>query len=94
MRILFSLPRFGGFVTNPLKTMTIQRIFGENGPQTELCNGSGCPAAILTDGEDAYVQGYLPGQEASECLSAPNGEGFVRIPLATLKKIAAQVVDA
>ncbi|HWL52420.1 MAG TPA: hypothetical protein VNQ90_08290 [Chthoniobacteraceae bacterium] len=74
--------------------MKIKKILGENGPQAELCNGSGCPAAILTNGEDAYVQGYIPSGSALKTLNAPEGESFVRIPLSVLKKIAAQVVEA
>lgn len=86
------MPDFIVAHTNPLKTMTIRKIFGEHGSQIELCNGGGCPAAILTDGEAAYVQGYkLQGQERAH-LSAPGDEDFVRIPLPVLKKIAAQVL--
>lgn len=78
----------------PLKIMTIRKILGENGPLSELCNGGTCPAAILTDGDNAYVQGYLLDDEEKSGLSAPSGEDFVRIPLPVLKKIAAQVIDA
>ena len=74
--------------------MTIQRIIGENGPLSQLCNGGTCPAAILTDGEDAYVQGYQLKESERSHLSAPIGEDFIRIPIATLKKIAVQVVEA
>jgi len=74
--------------------MIIRKILGENGPQTKLCKGGMCPAAILTDGENAYVQGYALEAGEQEKLSAPVGEGFVRIPLSTLKKIAHQVIEA
>lgn len=74
--------------------MTIRKILGENGPLSELCNGGTCPAAILTDGDAAYVQGYELGDSERGALSAPQGEQFVRIPLAVLKKIAAQVIEA
>jgi len=74
--------------------MTIQKIIGENGAQAELCNGGLCPAAILTDGDAAYVQGFILEEAERSHLAAPTGEDFVRIPLATLKKIAAQVVEA
>lgn len=77
-----------------LKIMTIRKILGENGPQEELCNGGSCPAAILTDGEAAYIQGYELREDEKEHLSAPEGEGFVRIPLLTLKRIAGHVVGA
>lgn len=79
---------------NPLKTMTIRKILGENGPLSALCNGGTCPAAILTDSDNAYVQGYLLDEAEKGGLSAPSGEDFVRIPLPVLKKIAAQVLDA
>jgi len=74
--------------------MTIQKIIGENGVQSELCNAGACPAAILGDKENAYVQGYNLTPEESATLGKPDGESFVRIPLATLKKIAAQVIEA
>ena len=74
--------------------MKITKILGEHGPQSQLCNGGACPAAILTDGTDAFVQGYLPSAHESKTLTAPEGEGFVRIPLSVLKNIAAQVTDA
>ncbi|MBB5350653.1 hypothetical protein HNR46_000881 [Haloferula luteola] len=61
---------------------------------SELCNGGMCPAAILTKGEHAFVQGYKLGDHERAELSAPPGEDFVRIPLSVLKKIAAQVVEA
>jgi hypothetical protein len=71
--------------------MTIQKILGENGPQDELCNGGSCPAAVVADDGNIYVQGYVPSNEAAETLTAPAGESFVRIPIAVAKKIAAQV---
>ena len=74
--------------------MTIQKILGENGPQSELCNGGQCPAAILTKEGTAYVQGARLTDEERASLSAPNDEDFVAIPLLILKKIAAQLVDA
>ena len=74
--------------------MKIRRILGENGPMTEVCNGGAYPAAILTEGGDAFVQGYRLGTEERAELKAPEGEDFVRIPLEVLKKIAVQVVEA
>lgn len=88
------MPDFIVAHTNPLKTMTIRKIFGEHGPQIKPCNGGGCPAAILTDGDAAYVQGYKLQTHEREQLSSPSDEDFVRIPLSVLKKIAAQVLDA
>ncbi|WP_411845618.1 hypothetical protein AAFN60_18545 [Roseibacillus persicicus] len=71
--------------------MTIQKIIGENGPQDELCNGGSCPAAVVADDGNIYVQGYLPSPEAAATLIAPIGESFVGIPMDVAKKIAAQV---
>lgn len=73
--------------------MTIRTIIGENGPQDELCNAGACPAAIVADNGNAYVQGYIPRPEAADALKAPAGEAFVEIPLESLKKIAAQVAE-
>jgi hypothetical protein len=73
--------------------MTIQKILGENGPQQELCNGGSCPAAIVGDDGNVYVQGYLLSQEASRVLTAPEGESFIRIPRDVAKRIAAQVAE-
>lgn len=71
--------------------MTIQKILGENGPMAEVCTGGACPAVIATDDGNAYIQGYIPGREASDAITLPEGEAIVRIPLATLKKLAAQL---
>jgi len=74
--------------------MTIQKIIGENGAMAELCKGRVCPTAILTDGEDAYVQGYILKDQEKAHLPAPDGEDIVRIPRATLEKIASHLVNA
>ena len=71
--------------------MKITTIIGEQGKLPQLCKNGACPAAIITDGESAFVQGYLLAETEQAELTAPAGEGFVRIPLAALKKIAAQV---
>ena len=71
--------------------MTIEKIIGENGQMNSLCKNSSCPAAIIAADGNAYVQGYELADAEKGDLTAPAGEGFVRIPLATLKKIAAQV---
>ena len=73
--------------------MKIQKIIAENGPVQQLCKGGGCPAAIIAADGNAYVQGYDLAEAERENLDAPAGESFVRIPLATLKKIAAQVTN-
>lgn len=59
---------------------------------TSVGEGS-CPAAIVADDGNIYVQGYLPSKEAAKTLTAPAGESFVSIPLAMAKKIAAQVSE-
>jgi len=71
--------------------MTIKKIIGENGAMPQLCKGGSCPAAIVADDGNAYVQGFELAAAERNALLAPEGENFVRIPLATLKKIAAQV---
>lgn len=74
--------------------MQIQRIIGENGPLSSVCNKGNCPAAIVTNDGSVFVQGYQLEPNEADVLSAPPGEGFVRMPLATLQKIARQVLDA
>lgn len=70
--------------------MKITKIIGENGAMPQMCGRGACPAAILTDSGDVFVQGYIPaGVEVSE-LFAPDGETFVRMPRATFEKIARQ----
>ena len=93
MRILFTIAQIGR-KHQTTKIMTIQKILGENGQQEAICNNAACPAAIIADDGNAYVQGYIPAPETADTLTAPTGEAFVRIPLPVLKKIAAQVVDA
>lgn len=72
--------------------MHIQRIIGEHGMLPTLCNSGSCPAAIIAADGNAYIQGYELAAGEKAALPAPAGEGFVRMPLATLQKIAAQVV--
>ena len=74
--------------------MTIQKIIGENGVLPQLCNGGSCPAAVLADNGDVFVQGYTPAPAEGAVLTAPVGEGFVRMPRATFEKIARQVLNA
>ena len=73
--------------------MTIKKILGETGPQSEPCNGGSCPAAVIADDGNVYVQGYVLGEATASVLTAPVGEAFVSIPLPVLKRIAAQVAD-
>lgn len=72
--------------------MTIKTIIGENGTQPKLCNGGGCPSAVLTDGQDIFVQGYVPDAGESGQLSAPKGEAFIRMSRSTFEKIARHVL--
>lgn len=74
--------------------MKIQKIIGENGTLPQLCKNSACPAAILADTGDVFVQGFVPDAVDGTQLKAPSGEGFVRIPRATFEKIARQVLSA
>ena len=74
--------------------MKIKQIFGEHGALPQLCGKGNCPAAIITDDGNAYVQGYELSAGEQAGLNAPAGEGFVRIPTAVLQKIAAQVVQS
>lgn len=71
--------------------MKIEKIIGEHGPMDALCANSACPAAVLTEGDTVFVQGYLPSEGEAAHLTAPKGEGFVRMPLSVFQKIAAQV---
>jgi hypothetical protein len=74
--------------------MKIQKIIGEQGAMPQLCGGGKCPSVIIADDGNAYVQGYQLGAGDNAVLVAPAGEGFVKMPIATLKKIAAQVAVA
>jgi hypothetical protein len=74
--------------------MKIQKIIGENGVMPQLCGRGACPAAIIAENGDVFVQGYIPGVEESAELAAPRGENFVRMPRATFEKIARQVLNA
>lgn len=72
--------------------MKIEKVIGENGATTLLCNGGGCPAAVLTDGDSVFIQGYVPSAEERGQLAGPAGEDFVRMPRAVFEKIARQVL--
>jgi hypothetical protein len=74
------------------KRMQITKIIGENGVLPKLCGRGQCPAAILAENGDVFVQGYVPASGESAELTAPQGEGFVRMPRATFEKIARQVL--
>lgn len=73
--------------------MTIRKIIGEHGTLPKLCGNGNCPAAIIADDGSAYVQGYELNATERSGLTAPVGENFVRIPVAILQRIAAQVVQ-
>jgi len=72
----------------------IQKIIGENGVLPQLCRGGACPAAILADNGDVFVQGFVPVPVEGAALAAPVGEGFVRMSRTTFEKIARQVLAA
>jgi len=60
----------------------------------KLCNGGSCPSAIIVDGGDVFIQGYVPSDTERGHLSEPQGEGFVKMPRAVFEKIARQILDA
>jgi hypothetical protein len=72
--------------------MKIQKIIGENGTMPQLCGRGACPAAILAENGDVFVQGYVPAPGESSELNAPVGESFVRMSRTTFDKIARQVL--
>ncbi len=72
--------------------MKITKIIGENGVLPQLCARGQCPAAILAENGDVFVQGFLPSPSDGAELAAPQGEGFVRMSRATFEKIAQQVL--
>jgi hypothetical protein len=74
--------------------MKIQKIFGENGAMPQLCGKGQCPAAILADNGDVFIQGYVPDAADAAQLGAPVGETFVRMTRETFDKIARQVLAA
>jgi hypothetical protein len=74
--------------------MHIQRIIGEKGEMPQLFNGGGCPAAVLTDGEDIFIQGYIPSPTERGQLSGPDGEDFVKMPRAAFEKIAHRLLNS
>lgn len=71
--------------------MKIQHIIGEHGAMPQLCKGGLCPTAIVTEDGHVFVQGYELTDTERAALSAPAGEGYVRMPLAVLRKLAAHV---
>lgn len=71
--------------------MKITKIIGESGVLPSLCNNSACPAAVLTEEGDVFVQGYLPSSDESTTLKAPAGEGFVRMSRETFSRIVEQM---
>lgn len=74
--------------------MKIHKIIGERGEMPQLCASGSCPAAILTEEGDLFVQGYIPSTTESGHLSGPAGEGFVKMPREVFEKIARQVLNA
>jgi hypothetical protein len=74
--------------------MKIQKIIGENGTLPQLCLRGACPAAVVMDNGDIFVQGYIPAAESGGLLTAPAGEAFVRMPRVVFEKIARQVLTS
>ena len=74
--------------------MTIHKIFGEKGEMPQLCNGGTCPAAILVEGDEVIIQGYVPSASEREQLTGPAGEDFVKMPRSVFERIARQVLTA
>lgn len=74
--------------------MTIKTIIGENGVMPQLCRGGACPAAVVTEEGDVFVQGFLPEAAESSHLTASGGEGFVKMSRATFERIARQVLGS
>ena len=74
--------------------MKIQKIIGEHGALSALCNGGTCPAAVITEQGDVFVQGLVPSQNEKSHLTAPSGEQFVKMSRTTFEKIARQVLAA
>jgi hypothetical protein len=74
--------------------MKIHKIIGERGEMPQLCGSGSCPAAILTEGGDLFVQGYIPSNTESSHLTGPAGEGFVKMPREVFEKIARQVLSS
>ena len=72
--------------------MKIKKIIGEHGTLPKLCGKGMCPAAILAENGDVFVQGFIPAPAEGAELTAPAGESFVRMPRATFDKIARQVL--
>lgn len=72
--------------------MNIIKVIGERGVMP-LCKNGACPAVALVEGGTVFVQGYMPNAAEANELSAPAGEGFVRMSLSTFKRIAAQVLS-
>ena len=70
--------------------MSINKIIGENGVMPQLCGRGACPAVIVADKGDVFVQGYEPAASESAVLTAPQGENFVRMSRATFEKIASK----
>jgi hypothetical protein len=56
------------------------------------CARGQCPAALLAENGDVFIQGYIPAAAESAELTAPNGESFVRMSRATFERIARQVL--
>ena len=74
--------------------MQIAKIIGEGGEMAQLCNGGTCPSAILVEGDDVFIQGYVPTPEERSQLVGPAGEDFVKMPKSVFQRIAQHVLNS
>ena len=70
--------------------MTIQTII-----KSDFCNSGGCPAALVpAEGDDIFIQGYIPSDSERQSLTGPVGETFVRMPREVFLQIARKVLNS
>lgn len=72
--------------------MKIKYVLMGQGPIAQACNNGACPMAHITDDGHAIIQGYELTEAEKSAVPPTPGEGFVKMPLKTLKRIAAQVM--
>lgn len=71
--------------------MKITRIIGIDGTMPQQCSGGCCPSLIETNSPDIVIQGYTLSKEERSALSNPEGEDFIKMPVATLQKLMANM---
>ncbi|MBL9170346.1 MAG: hypothetical protein JNN07_21600 [Verrucomicrobiales bacterium] len=72
--------------------MKIKYVLWGHGPIIQACNNGACPGAHITEDGHAIIQGYELTEAEKSAVPLTPGEGFVKMPLKTLKRIAAQVM--